>query len=143
MKKLTFAEVFNIFHGGEENGAAIAWDGYRNFAYIKHLNVSYDDAEWEIIEISDLNKTNDNAEEILAAYNHRYCGDFETFLRTLFSSRANTGFLIWHADGSGHEFAITRNSNEKLKSWGHQPEGWSQWVRYGEGDYLGRCKPGE
>lgn len=147
MREITFSELFNIFHDGEKNGAAIAWDGGSDFAYIESLYPNHG-AEWESLKISDLEKNTDDVEEILAHYNTGVCDDFQSFLKSLFSSIAVRGFCIWHEDWSGHSFGITRNSEEESRYWNHQPNGWKQWVGYGNGEkhtgrYLGRCRPNE
>ena len=145
MREMTLSEVFSMLHGAEASVSVLAWDGDTGFACNEDLSDS-NYGNWESIKISDLEKNTDDADDILFRFHRSSCDNLQSLLNSLFSCKAVQGFCIWHEDGSGHSFGITRNSETESENWNHRPNGWTQWVGYGrqpESWYLGRCRPNE
>ena len=72
----------------------------------------------------------------------------QSLLRSLFSTNCEIGYFIWHEDGSGESFGITKNDVSQSDRWNLKPTGWDQWVGEGHGQhgnpqalYLGRFRP--
>ena len=145
MNQLTFSELFDIFHAEPvANFTVIAWDGDSSFTCIKDLY----EPESEPVNITDLVRTDDNTEQIILEFmlhgkrkDHSYCDEFRIFLKTLFSSKALGGYLIWHESGGGHSFGITRISSEEIKSGFYWSEERDKWMPSGVTDLLTHCSP--
>lgn len=152
MKAMLLEDFFAKFYTNEFGMAAVAWDGDADFAYIQDRADAH--CSWEFIHISDLQKNSGSCDEIIS--NHRQKRNqivrdadyLQSLLRSLFSTRCEIGFFIWHEDSSGESFGITKNDVSESERWNLQPTGWNQWVGEGYGEYgnpqalyLGRFRP--